>query len=95
MDQGRLQKRAINTKAEDPRQDLQSKAKHQNAAKQENEAGQGRDDHGQAVVGTTDRGGHHGQTVVVSTPVGEPFPPTARFSLLRLFGSRRCCVFCF
>jgi len=45
---------------DDPRQDPQSKAKHQNTAERENEAGRGRDDHGQAVVGTMDRGGCHG-----------------------------------
>ena len=57
MDQGRLQKRPIKPKAEDPRQNPRTKQKHQNAAFGKRRNNGARDHHGLPVVFTMDHGG--------------------------------------
>jgi len=81
MDQGRLQKRPIKPKVEDPRQNPLTKKKHQNVAFGKRQNSGAKYHHRLPVVLTTARGGGGTAVLPGTHGCGSPLPPTASIPL--------------
>jgi len=82
MDQGRLQKRPIKPKVENPRQNVRTKKKYQNAAFGKRQNSGVRDLHGLPVVFTTAGGGLARPCCLGHKAVRPLLPPAASVSFV-------------